>query len=220
MASTTPATCGPDSGALISGLVPSHPVEIACPADAPDSAAARFPKLGAILAYLQAARGRVDLDILAELLRSTHITRADIAAACQFSERAYARNTIARSEHFELLALCWNSRQITPVHDHAGTSCAFKVIQGVGTEIRYRKCDAGVVCPVESITMPPGYVCAAADDDIHQVANLQSPGVELITLHIYTPPIRQMHTYELAGAKPAASLNTGAGDVGDFADSI
>jgi len=28
------------------------------------------------------------------------------------------------------------------------------------------------------------------------VANLQAPGVDLITLHVYSPPIQKMHTYE------------------------
>jgi cysteine dioxygenase len=220
MATTSSSAANGSASTLISGLVPSHPVEITPKSATEQAAIARFPKLAAILTYLQAANSRIDLEVLSELLRSTHITKADIAEACQFSDRAYARNTIARSEHFELLALCWNSCQITPVHDHLGSSCAFKVIQGTGTEIRYRKCDAGVVCPVESISMEPGYVCAAQDEDIHQVANLQAAGQELITLHIYTPPIKNMHIYELAGPKQAAFARATSQNVGDFADSI
>jgi cysteine dioxygenase len=43
--------------------------------------------------------------------------------------------------------------------------------------------------------MPEGYVCAAEDADIHQVVNMQAPGQDLITLHIYSTPIVKMNTY-------------------------
>lgn len=46
----------------------------------------------------------------------------------------------------------------------------------------------------------PGYVCSAEDADIHQVANMQAAGTDLVTLHIYSPPIKNMHTYEFAAA--------------------
>jgi cysteine dioxygenase len=41
-------------------------------------------------------------------------------------------------------------------------------------------------------------VCAAEDSDIHQVANMQAPGLDLVTLHIYSPPITKMKTYKFA----------------------
>ncbi len=46
--------------------------------------------------------------------------------------------------------------------------------------------------------MGEGYVCAAEDSDIHQVANMQAAGKDLVTLHIYSPPIVRMNTYEYA----------------------
>ena len=45
--------------------------------------------------------------------------------------------------------------------------------------------------------MPPGYICAAEDSDIHQV-NMQAPGADLIALHIYLPSITKMRTYKFA----------------------
>ena len=50
----------------------------------------------------------------------------------------------------------------------------------------------------QTTKMDQGYVCAAEDDDIHQVANMQDPGKDLITLHIYSLPIKNMTTYEFA----------------------
>jgi cysteine dioxygenase len=165
--------------------------------------AVRFPKLSRLIGYLDSVRGRADLGVLAELLAETAISRQDILPACIFGTGGYRRNTISRTEHYELLALCWHSGHCTPIHDHRGSSCAFRVVEGLGTEVRFEMTAAGLVCPTVVHRMEPGYVCAAEDADIHQVANMQGPGEDLITLHIYSPPIGKMHTYEFATSKGA-----------------
>ena len=170
-------------------------------------AAERYPKLAGLISYLDSLGTRANLGVLDRLLSGLDLCRADIESACIFGTKAYKRNTIARGDHFELLALCWRSGHVTPIHDHQGSSCAFRIVAGRGTEIRYKKTASGLVCPVGSIEMPPGYVCAAQDEDIHQVANMQAAGTDLVTLHIYSPPIQKMHTYEFAtssGAECAA----------------
>ena len=35
------------------------------------------------------------------------------------------------------------------------------------------------------------------DSDIHQLANLEPPGRDLITLHVYSPPLARMRLYSL-----------------------
>ena len=172
-----------------------------------------FPKLATLIEYLGSLGGRADLAVLSRLLETTDVTAADIAPACLFGERGYKRNTIARSDHFELLALCWRSGDSTPIHDHQGNSCAFKVIAGLGTEIRFAATDSGLVCPKATNTMPPGYICAADDPDIHMVANMQPRGCDLVTLHIYSPPIAKMNTFTFA--KPTvveSGVCVGVGD--------
>lgn len=160
--------------------------------------AQRFPKLAGLITYLQSLTARADLSVLDTLLKEAAVTRADIEAACCFGAKSYKRNPIARSEWFELLALCWRSGHLTPIHDHKGSSCAFRVVAGTGTEIRYQRTPSGLVCPAGTVAMNPGYVCAAKDADIHQVANFQAEGQDLVTLHIYSPPIQKMSTYEFA----------------------
>ena len=157
-----------------------------------------YPKLESIVKYLSGLRQRADLAVLWSLLAQVDITRCDIAPCCNFGQKGYKRNTISASPWYELLALCWRSGDYTPIHDHEGVSCAFKVIEGVGTEIRFRHTPSGLICPAQVVEMTPGYICAANDADIHQVTNMQAPGQDLITLHIYSPPIRQMNVYQFA----------------------
>lgn len=166
-----------------------------------------FPKLGRLIDYLQGLYGRADLKTLDGLLREASITRADIEPACVFGTKGYRRNTIACSEHFELLALTWRSGHCTPIHDHAGVSCAFKVVHGTGTEIRFTPTPSGLICPVVATQMPPGYVCSAEEADIHQVANMQAPGQDLVTLHIYSPRIKKMKTYKFTASEGAENCD-------------
>jgi cysteine dioxygenase len=162
----------------------------------------RYPLLDPIVTYLDRLSGRADLGKLTELLASVRLTRPDIAPSCIFGAKGYRRNTIKRTEWYELLAICWRSGDRTPIHDHRGVSCAFKVIEGTGTEIRFRNTPSGLICPCATIEMHPGYICAADDADIHEVANMQATGTDLITLHIYSPPITQMNVYDFASPVP------------------
>lgn len=161
-------------------------------------ASQKYPKLAELIRYLDSLTGRADLATLERLLRSVTLSRTDIEEACCFGARGYKRNTISRTDWYELLALCWRSGDVTPIHDHQGVSCAFRVVHGTGTEIRFSKTPSGLICPVGTVAMQPGYVCAAMDADIHQVANMQAPGTDLVTMHIYSPPIRKMNTYDFA----------------------
>ncbi len=159
------------------------------------TATARFPKLAPLIAYLDSLTGRADLAVLADLLSKLDVTAADLEPALCFGTCSYKRNHIAESPHFELLALCWRSGHCTPIHDHLGSSCAFRVVLGTPTEIRFRSTPSGLACPVQATRMECGYVCSAEDNDIHQVANMEPPGTDAVTLHIYSPPPTRWRTY-------------------------
>ena len=91
--------------------------------------ATEFPKLAELIAYLDGLQGRADLATLRDILTRLDISREDILPACVFGQKGYRRNTICRSDWYELLANCWHSGHCTPIHDHRGVSCAFCGIQ-------------------------------------------------------------------------------------------
>jgi len=158
-----------------------------------------------LVCYLESLSGRADLGKLDKLLAAIDLGRGDLEPWRQFGTRGYRRNTIRRTRWFELLALCWRSGDCTPIHDHDGCSCAFRVMEGLGSEVRYKVTDSGLVCPMTVAEMNPGYICAAEDSDIHQVANMQPPGHDLVTLHIYSPPVETMNTYSPLGSRKSIS---------------
>jgi cysteine dioxygenase len=157
-------------------------------------AAATLPEL---IAYLDGLSGRAPLDELLELLARTEVDLADLEAHVRFSAKSYTRNLVREGPWYNLLVLCWKNGQRSPIHDHAGSSCAVRVLRGVLTETALVFAPHGRVKAVGSRDLAPGEVMGSQDHDLHQVSNLQDGDAELVTLHVYSPPLRWMGTYSL-----------------------
>jgi cysteine dioxygenase len=134
---------------------------------------------------------------LLELLQSLEIEPAELDEHVRFSARTYARNLVRQGPWYNLLVLCWKNGQRSPIHDHAGSSCAVRVLRGVLTETAFVFAPHGRVKAVGSRDLTAGAVCGGQDLDVHQVSNLQDGDADLVTLHVYSPPLRLMGTYSL-----------------------
>ena len=47
-----------------------------------------------------------------------------------FADQRYARNLIELNDHFELMVICWKPGQVSPIHNHANSSCWMGVARG------------------------------------------------------------------------------------------
>jgi cysteine dioxygenase len=115
--------------------------------------------------------------------------REDVADRINFSEVSYRRIIIDKAPHYVTLLLCWRSGQRSPIHDHAGSACGVRIIEGTATETRFARSPCGRLVPEASRCLGAGSVCVAHDDDIHQMGDLAPPGHDPITLHVYSPPL-------------------------------
>ena len=158
-------------------------------------------KLETLIEYLDGLTSRAPVAELKTRLAGLNITVEDVADYVHFGQDRYLRNLVHEGDWYHVLAICWRSGQRSPIHNHAGSTCGFKVLRGTGIETVFDLTPCGQVSAVKSTTMPPGYICVAKDTDIHQVSNLQSDGVDLVTLHIYSPPLLVMGTYSLTDPK-------------------
>ncbi len=150
--------------------------------------------------YLDNLTERATVDELQQRLTASDISLSDIAASVHFSDRGYLRNLIREGEHYHALALCWQSGQRSPIHNHAGSTCGLRVLTGIATETIFDHSPSRLIKPVESFDRHTGAVAVSQDADIHQVSNLQPAGTDLVTLHIYSPPLLRMDTYSLTDA--------------------
>lgn len=169
------------------------------------------PGLQPIITRLEAGAGRPDLEELRLLLQRLELSPEGVRDFISFNAGGYQRNLVSRGAWHEILVICWLSGQRSPIHDHAGSACAFKVLHGTGREIVHQLQPDGRVRPLCSRRLPPGFVAASREADIHEVANLQPQQRPLITLHIYSPPLAQMRTYHRSPARQASAATSNGG---------
>jgi cysteine dioxygenase len=147
--------------------------------------------------YLDRLQDRASLTELQTQLAQVDMDCDDVAEFICFSDRHYMRNLVQAGPWYHVLVLCWKNGQRSPIHDHAGSSCGVRVLRGTLTETLFEVAPNGHVKATISRDLAPGSVCASQDSDIHQVSNLQAGEADLVTLHVYSPPLMWMGTYSL-----------------------
>jgi cysteine dioxygenase len=109
-----------------------------------------------------------------------------------FRDDTYSRNLIWRCGDFELLILCWNEGQASPIHDHSGQQCWMAVLDGELEEVHFPDLgEAGhgsAPVPGRVKAFPQGGV-AFIDDDIALHLVRPKAGQQGVTLHLYSSPI-------------------------------
>jgi cysteine dioxygenase len=150
-----------------------------------------------LIRFLDALESPPALNALTAELTNLEIDWSALEPHVLFSAQTYRRNLVRASRHYNLLVLCWRNGQRSPIHDHKGSNCALRVLRGNMTETLFEFAPNGHVKPIFSRDMPAGAVVGSADKDMHQVSNLQAGNADLITLHIYSPPLLVMGTYSL-----------------------
>jgi cysteine dioxygenase len=153
--------------------------------------------LNELFAELDRFEHRIPLDVLEKRLRNLDVDWGQIQPHVRFADDTYRRNFLRGGPAYHALVLCWRSGQRSPIHDHRGSSCGVRVLRGTCTETLFARTDAGHLYPTETHHLPTGHCCGSQDADIHQVSNLAADGEDLVTLHVYSPPLMLMGRYSL-----------------------
>jgi predicted metal-dependent enzyme (double-stranded beta helix superfamily) len=96
----------------------------------------------------------------------------------------YARNLLWGDAETSVWAMVWDNGARTAIHDHH-CACAFGLISGALTEIRFRAFDEVRVAKTWETVHRPGDIASLAttQPNIHQMVN--DSGAVTISLHIY-----------------------------------
>jgi cysteine dioxygenase len=143
---------------------------------------------------------------LSALLGGVEVTDEELRPYVSFKEGTYARHRVHIGEHAELLVLCWRPGQRTPIHDHAGSYGAVRVLRGVMWETLFEmEGDEGLVYS-SAREWTPGQVTGADVPDIHQLGNPDVSGQDLVTLHLYAPPLTSLNVYKVGRRESTSTL--------------
>lgn len=132
---------------------------------------------------------------LTTLLSASNVDLKSLQDWIRFDEVVYSRNKIISLPNAELLVMCWRAGQLSPIHNHKGSACGVKVVQGECTEIVYERATGGLLVPTKRNTLVAGEIASSFDEEIHQIANLEEISSDLVTLHCYSPPLTKMEIF-------------------------
>ncbi|KKD59558.1 hypothetical protein RN22_15375 [Grimontia sp. AD028] len=138
------------------------------------------------------------------VLENLNLGDEQIKAMSSFTAESYCRKRLFKNECCEILILSWLNGQRSKIHDHKHTSCGVRVLSGEATETTFDIAANGHVYATQSSLFSTGCVTASKDEDIHQISNLQCDDKPLVTLHIYSPPLKQFNIYNLENGKVTA----------------
>jgi cysteine dioxygenase len=74
----------------------------------------------------------------AQLIKYIDLPIEELAPYTYWDKEEYTRNCVERTDDYELLLLCWDIGQKTPIHCHNEQECWVYVAQGEIEEVRYK----------------------------------------------------------------------------------
>jgi cysteine dioxygenase len=157
--------------------------------------------LRALTQKLSALSNVPSLEEVNAWLQEADVTDDDLRPYLGFKPGTYARHRVFRGEFAELLVLCWRPGQRTPIHDHNGSHGAVRVCEGVMWETMFALDDASKLYYRSAREWNSGQITGADVPDIHQLGNPEVSGQNLVTLHLYAPPLGVLNTYKVGSSE-------------------
>ena len=157
--------------------------------------------LGALKQKLAALSNVPSLEEINAWMLEADLTDDDLRPYRAFKPGTYARHRVFRGEFAELLVLCWRPGQRTPIHDHNGSHGAVRVCEGVMWETMFALDDARKLYYRSAREWNSGQITGADVPDIHQLGNPEVSGQNLVTLHLYAPPLGVLNTYKVGSSE-------------------
>jgi cysteine dioxygenase len=162
--------------------------------------------LADLVERLKRMDGAPAFEDLNALLGGVEVRTEELRPYISFKEGTYARHRVHLGEHAELLVLCWRPGQRTPIHDHAGSYGAVRVLRGVMWETIFEMEGGRGLAYKSAREWTPGHVTGADVPDIHQLGNPDVSGQDLVTLHLYAPPLTSLNVYKVGRTESTSTL--------------
>ena len=137
---------------------------------------------------------------LNKLMERTKISSDELRPYLGFKTGNYSRHRVMKNEFLEMLVLCWKPGQRTPIHDHNGSHGAVFVHEGILWETTFNYDPEDGLGYKAHHELRTGGLTGSELPDIHQIGNPDVSGQDLITIHIYAPPLGVLKTYKLGSS--------------------
>ena len=143
-----------------------------------------------------------DCDNVYDFLSRNPVNVDSIQKYLFWSPSFYTRNLIYKDDRFEMMAICWESGQVSRVHNHCEQRCWMTVPIGrlKGQNFAVEAIDeAAGYCKLRETDTFELAECLAAkvelEEPIHQILNLAEYDQRAVSIHIYSKPYDHCISY-------------------------
>ena len=157
--------------------------------------------LPALVKALESQTSVPSLKQIYDWLETANISNDELLPYIGFKDGNYWRHRVCRNEFVEMLVLCWRPGHRTPIHDHNGSHGGVKVHEGPLWETIFTYDEVKGLEYKSAREYAPGAVTGSDIPDIHQLGNPDVSDRDLITIHVYAPPLGVLHTYKPGSTK-------------------
>lgn len=138
---------------------------------------------------------QLDKNHYKEVLENFEYDLNEINAYACWDDDIYMRHGIVKTDDFELILMCWNVEQQTPIHCHNGKDCWMRILQGRIEETVFERHHNDGLHLVKSQVYVAGNLAHVNDRlGVHRLKNVG--GEKAISLHLYAKPIEQCSVYD------------------------
>jgi cysteine dioxygenase len=130
-----------------------------------------------------------------KIANSMRIPLSQFNTYATWKEDGYARNCIERTDKYELVLLCWNEGDKTPIHGHDNQKCWVYQVDGSTSEIRYKEKPCGTLEECNKMDLSTGKLSFMVDDMGYHSLENNSKGRSM-TLHLYISPIDKCKVFD------------------------
>lgn len=132
-----------------------------------------------------------------EIMKNIEIPYDQFEQYFFWKEEHYTRNSIIKNETYELLLICFEAGQDSPIHDYDSKEAWIHILRGNLKEEKYKKLDDETLERVSTVTLTPndfsymsGYV------GLHRYINTFEG--RTVSLHLYVNPLKKWNEYDPA----------------------
>ena len=129
------------------------------------------------------------------VVKKVRLQASDLEQFYSWKQAHYTRNCAKRRESYELVVLCWEPGQDTPIHCHDKQDCWVYMVEGVITETHYQLEDGDMPVRKDERDLNKGGF-AFINDKI-ALHTLKNNGTDrAVSLHLYASPISECKIYD------------------------
>lgn len=141
-----------------------------------------------------------------DIMKQIDIPLREFEKYYSWNRNKYARNCLIKTEDYELLLICYEKGQETPIHDFDSKQAWVHTVQGKLREERFRVAENGKKLEqLSAITLGTNDYSFMSHVGIHCYKNIYE--ARSVTLNLYCKPIQHWTQYDENAATTEVKVN-------------